>query len=206
MHQVGGRLAGPPLPPPRSYLLTLTSEADADAALVEQMSAGDRDDAVRLLYARYGRRLYGFGMQLLGDAGMAEELVQETFVRLWRGARRFDRSRGSVRTYVFTIARRVAVDLRRRPAARPLDTSAEQPEGEVDPEQFDQLLLRLEIRDAMTSLSDKHREALELQYERDLTQRQVSERLGVPLGTVKTRTYHALRALGLELRERGLLG
>lgn len=184
------------------------SAPKSDAALVEQLSAGDRDEAIRRLYARYGRRLYGFGVQILGDEGMAEELVQETFVRLWRSAGRFDPSRGSVRTFLFTIARRAAIDFRRRPSARPLDTSAgdQHTDGAVTDEEFDRLLLRLDIRDAMSSLSDKHREALELQYERDLTQRQISEQLGVPLGTVKTRAYHAVRALGFELRERGLIG
>jgi hypothetical protein len=75
---------------------------------------------LRALYRRYEGRLYGLGVRLLGDPGLAEELVQETFVRVWQGADRFDPARGSVRGLVFTIARRVAIDLWRRPSSRTL--------------------------------------------------------------------------------------
>jgi RNA polymerase sigma-70 factor (ECF subfamily) len=86
--------------------------AAQEAELVAQMAAGDAGAPVAELYRRYGRRLYRFGMQVLGDQGLAEEMVQESFVRLWRTAGRFDRARGSVGAYLFVIARSAAADIR----------------------------------------------------------------------------------------------
>ena len=82
---------------------------------------------MRRLYHRYERRLYGFGLRLLGEPGLAEELVQETWVRLWQSAPRFDPDRGTVRAFLFTIARRVAVDLYRRPSSRALGAEQRTP-------------------------------------------------------------------------------
>lgn len=181
------------------------AEVAAEAALVARLAGDGRREAMEALYDRYGARLYGLGLRLLGDEGAAEELVQETFLRLWRGAEGYDPTIASVRTYLFTIARRVAVDARRRASARPATEGLEGDEaaGVTDPE-FDRLLVRLEVRDALSALSRKHREVLELHYSHDLTQQAIAERLVLPLGTVKTRTYHGLRALRLELEERGL--
>ena len=177
-----------------------------DEALVALVAAGDRGDPLIALYQRYAGRVYGLGLRLLGDSGTAEELVQETFVRLWRGAGRFDSGLGSVRTFIFTIARRAAVDLRRRPAYARLATAA----GDADLErvtsddELESILLGIELRDALQALSAKHREILEQQLDHDLTQQQIADRLGLPLGTVKTRTFHALRALKAELDARGI--
>lgn len=188
----------------------LTHAAAEEATLVARLAAGEHEQPMRALYGRYGPRLYGLGRSLLGDIGLAEELVQETFVRLWRSAGRFDPALGSVRTFIFTIARRVAVDLHRRPSSRPLESqrtnAREESAWSVSEDAYDQLLLGLDVRQALDSLSDKHRETLELYYERDLTQREIAARLGVPLGTVKTRAFHALQALKLTLEERGLIG
>ena len=174
---------------------TIPTLDDEEAELLVQ---GD----VRTLYHRYERRLYGFGLRLLGNnGGLAEELVQETFLRLWQGARRFDPERGTVRALLFTIARRVAIDLLRRPSSR-----AFAPEIE-DLAAFDALadevLLAVTVRDAMMSLSPIHREVLELIYDEDLKLGEISLRLEVPLGTVKTRAFYALRAMREALRERG---
>ena len=175
-----------------------------EAALLAQVAAGDRGGPLIELYDRYSARVYGLGLRLLGDRGMAEELVQDTFVRLWRSADRFDAGRGSVRTFLFAIARRAAVDLLRRPTSRPLQTTEFPDELTSDPA-YEQLLLGLDVRDALNSLSPKHREMLECYYDHDLTQQQIADRLTIPLGTVKTRTYHALRALRRVLEERGLV-
>ena len=155
------------------------------------------------LYRRYASRLYGLGLRLLGDRGMAEELVQDTFVRLWRSAGRFDPERGSVRTFTFTLARRAAVDLLRRSASRPLPS---QDDIELmDDDSFDALLLSLDVRDAVEALSAKHRDVIELVLDEDLGQSEIADRLRIPVGTVKTRTFYGLRALRLELEERGLV-
>jgi len=176
-----------------------------EAALLERVAGGDREEPLVELYRRYSRRLYGLGLSLLADEGVAEEVVQETFVRLWRSAPRFDSEQGTVRTFLFTIARRAAVDLRRRPSSRPLAELPEDDQGAVSDDDFESLLLGLEVSYAMEALTDDHREALELYYDRDLTQREISERLGVPIGTVKTRTHYALRALRGALQEREAL-
>jgi RNA polymerase sigma-70 factor, ECF subfamily len=182
--------------------------ADPEVHLMSRVAAGDAGDPLGELIGRYSRPLFGLGLRLLGDRGLAEELVQDSFVRIWRNAHSFDPERGSVRTFVYTIARRAAIDLQRRskrvplpvepnPADRALGTDP----AAADP--FERLLVGIEVRDAMAALSGAHREVLELYYDAGLTQRQIAERLGVPLGTVKTRTYHALRAMRAELEGRG---
>jgi RNA polymerase sigma-70 factor (ECF subfamily) len=177
-----------------------------EAELVARLASGDRDEALGALYDLYGPRLYALGVHLLHDRGLAEDLVQETFVRLWRSASRYDPAQSSVRTFVYTLARRAAVDLWRRSSRAPAPT-AHPPESadSIGGAAFDDVLLRLTVGDALESLPPAHREVLDLQYRGDLTQRQVAERLGIPLGTVKTRTLHALRALSRELKERGLV-
>jgi RNA polymerase sigma-70 factor (ECF subfamily) len=157
---------------------------------------------MRELYRRYAARLYGLGVQMLSDRGLAEELVQETFVRLWRTASRFDPERGSASSFIFAVARRLAIDLWRRPSSRPLATEAPLPADD----QMDRLLVRLDVRDALDSLSDAHREVLELCYGGQLKQAEIAARLGIPLGTVKTRSFHALRSLKAALDERGIHG
>jgi RNA polymerase sigma-70 factor, ECF subfamily len=176
--------------------------AAEEAGLLARLAAGERDEPLAELYARYGSRLYGLGLRLLGDRSLAEELVQETFVRLWRSAARFDADRGTVRTFVFTLARRAAIDLRRRRAWRPLAARVEP--APVADDVFEAVVVGLDVRDALVALSPKHAEVLRLAYDDGLTQGQIASRLGVPLGTVKTRVYHALRALRAELEERGL--
>jgi RNA polymerase sigma-70 factor, ECF subfamily len=183
-------------------LETLAHPADtAEAELMALVAAGDSGSPLRSLYHRYERRLYGFGYRLLGEPGLAEELVQETWVRLWQSASRFDPERGTVRAFLFTIARRVAADLYRRPSSRAL--GAEQEDAGAVEAAADQVLLAVTVRDAMESLSPAHREVLELVYDEDLKLADIAERLDVPLGTVKTRAHHALRGLKRALEERG---
>lgn len=181
----------------------------AHQELVERLahasSQADREESLSALYAAYGGQIYGLGVHLLRDAGLAEDLVQETFVRLWRSAQRYDPARSSVRTFVFTLARRAAVDLwRRRGVAVPHELAEPEAEGAAGNDAFEHLLLRLAVGEALAELSSAHREVLELQYREDLTQAQIAERLGIPLGTVKTRAMHALRALTRYLDERDL--
>ncbi len=175
-----------------------------ETALLAAVGRGDREGALAKLYDRYERRLYGLGLRLLADRGLAEELVQETFLRVWRTAPRFDPARGTVEDFVFSIARRLAIDLWRRPSSRPFQPETER-EARPD-ETIDRLLLQLSVRDALGSLSDAHRQVLELSYDSDLPQVEIASRLGIPLGTVKSRTYHALRAFRRAVEERGMDG
>ena len=177
--------------------------AAEEARLVAQMAAGDVEAPVNELYSRYGPRLYRFGVQVLADAGLAEEMVQECFVRLWRTAGRFDAGRGSVGAYLFVIARSTAADIRKRPSSRPL---LPVDEAHVPPQadSADQVLDRLIVREALSTLNPAHTEVLLLAQEEGLTQSQIAERLCVPLGTVKTRMFHGMRALRAALNERGV--
>jgi RNA polymerase sigma-70 factor, ECF subfamily len=177
-------------------------EPAADADLLAEVAAGDQGDALRELYRRYAQRVYGLGVQLLSERGLAEELVQETFVRLWRNAGRYDPHRGSAATFIFTMARRLAIDLWRRPSSRP--AAADRPVPEED--EVDRLMVRIQVRDALESISESHREVLELSYLNHLRQAEIANKLDIPLGTVKTRTYHALRSLRAALEERDIHG
>jgi len=181
----------------------LIADADGEeAAWLIGAADGDMDGAFVHLYRRYEGRVYRLGLRLLGDDVLAQELVQETFVRLWRGARAFDPGKGTVRTYVLTIARRAAISLWRRPSSRPIAPAPFLEAGIEDP--FDELLLGVSVRDALGALSDEHREVLTLCVDRDMTQAQAAEELRVPVGTVKSRTHHALLALRGALAERGI--
>lgn len=176
--------------------------AAEEARLVAQIAAGDAGAPVAELYRRYGKRLYRFGMQLLGDSGLAEEMVQECFMRLWRSAGRFDASRGSVGGYLFVIARSSAADIRKRPSSRPL---LPVDEAHVPPEadDIDRILDSLVVHEALDSLSPAHGKVLRLAQDEGLTQAQIAERLGLPVGTVKTRMFYGMQALRSALAERG---
>ena len=180
-------------------------QAREDADLVSRIAAGDIGEPVAELYGRYAGRLYRFGINLLGDAGLAEELVQECLLRLWRTAGRFDTGRGTVAAYLFVIARSVAADLRKRPSSRPL-TPVEDSQFPPEPDKADRIVEALMVQDALNSLSPAHREVLTLVTQEGLTQSQAAERLGLPLGTVKTRMFHGLKALRSALAQRGYDG
>jgi len=175
---------------------------ESEALLLRGVVSGHPPDAIDQLYHRYAGRIYGLGMRLLGDRQLAEELVQETFVRLWRNAGSFDPRRGTVTAFVLTMARRIAIDLWRRPSSRPFEP--EPPDAPAPRDEVDAVLTTVAVNEAMATLSPQHREVLELSYRGDLTQSDIAAMLGIPIGTVKTRSYYALRALKVALQERGL--
>lgn len=175
----------------------------SEAALVQRAADGD-GDAVAALYDAYAGPLYGFGLRRLGDPSQAEELVQAVMTRLWRLAGRYRESRGSVRTWVFTIARTTAIDLyRSQPRAEPADRL---PEQAVIADELEQLLRAEAVRAALDRLSGEHREVLDLAYFRGLSQREIAARLALPVGTVKSRTFYALKAFRLACDEMGVDG
>ena len=176
-----------------------------DAMLVSQIAGGDLGEPMEELYRRYAGKVYWVGLQLLGNAGLADELVQECFVRLWRTAGRFDILRGTVSAYMVVMARSIATDLRRRPSSRPL-LPVQDAHVPAQPDNTDQVLESLLVRGALDSLTPAHREVLMLCHAEGLTQSQIAQRLGLPLGTVKTRMYHGLRALKAALGEQGFDG
>jgi RNA polymerase sigma-70 factor (ECF subfamily) len=184
---------------------TADQAAAEEAHLVAQIAAGDVGAPLAVLYERYGRRLFRFGVQHLRDQGLAEEMVQETFVRLWRNAGRFDAEKSGVGTYLYVIARSVAADIRKRPSSRPL-MPVEDADVPPVPDSVDKILDSMVIREAIDTLGPAHAGVIRLAQEEGLTQQQIAERLGLPLGTVKTRTFHGMRNLRAALIERGFHG
>jgi RNA polymerase sigma-70 factor (ECF subfamily) len=160
--------------------------------------ADERD--VREAYSAHAGELYGFAVRSLGDSGLAEEAVQETFLRAWRAGDRFDPQIGSLRTWLFAILRNVVIDLGRARAARPR-VAEEGIEPAVEP--FDEALLAWQIEEAMRQIGEQHRRVLVETYYRGRPYAEVAEELGVPEGTVKSRVYYGLRALRVVLEEMG---
>ncbi len=160
----------------------------------------NRERDVREAYAAHAGELYGFAIRSLGDRGLAEEAVQETFLRAWRAGERFDPQIGSLRTWLFAILRNVVIDLGRARAARPAVA-----EGGVEPsvEPLEEALLAWQIEEAMRRIGDQHRRVLLETYYRGRPYAEVAEELGVPEGTVKSRVYYGLRALRVALEEIG---
>jgi RNA polymerase sigma-70 factor (ECF subfamily) len=155
---------------------------------------------VREAYAAHAAELYGFAVRSLGDPGLAEEAVQETFLRAWRAGERFDPEIGSLRTWLFAILRNVVVDLARARAARPR-VAESGAEPVVEP--FDEALLAWQIEEAMRRIGEQHRRVLVETYYRGRPYGEVAEELGIPEGTVKSRVYYGLRALRVVLEEMG---
>ena len=191
--------------PTQSTTTEATDPAEAERVLLARIAAGERDLPLIELYRIYGRQLYALGVRMLGDASAAEELVQEVFVRVWQNAARFDERRASPRTWIFMLARNTAIDMHRRASSRPRRAEGTDLESLAVGDETDRLILGIGVRDAMTSLAHAHREVLELAYDRQMTQSEIAEHLEIPLGTVKTRTYHGLRELKDRLEERRLL-
>jgi RNA polymerase sigma-70 factor, ECF subfamily len=160
--------------------------------------SGER--GVREAYAAHSGELYGFAVRSLGDSGLAEEAVQETFLRAWRAGDRFDPQIGSLRTWLFAILRNVVIDLGRARASRPAVA-----EGGIEPtvEPFDEALLAWQVEEAMRRIGDQHRRVLVETYYRGRPYAEVAAELGVPEGTVKSRVYYGLRALRVALEEIG---
>ena len=176
--------------------------APSDAALLERLPRDRSGDELRELYRRYAGELFGFAMGALGDREQAEEVVQDVFAQLWRHADRYDGRRASVRTWLYSIARNRIIDAHRRAAARPRRAEAgllDAP-AELDAA-LDQAVLRWQVTAALARLSPAHREVIRLAHYGGLTMREIAERTGVPLGTVKSRTSYALRHLRLVLDE-----
>lgn len=174
----------------------------SDTALVRQLATDPSGDELRALYRRYGAELFGFACHSLGDPGLAEEVVQDAFTSVWRHADRFDPGRASFRTWLYEITRNRIIDLRRRAAARPRTAASE---GHEEPAELDESLehaaLRWQVAAALNRLSPDHRAVIRMAHFESLTMGEIADALGVPLGTVKSRTYYALRHLRLVLDE-----
>ena len=182
----------------------------SDEQLMTDLDGPGVEAALSKLYDRYSRTVFGVGLRTLGDRSLAEELVQEVFLKVWRSARTFDPSRGSFSTWLYRVTRSVAVDLYRKRANRVRQVPDGAPhiattrDSSAGPQEVvDESWLSWRVSRALEMLDAPHREVIELAHFKGLTQREISERTGVPLGTVKTRTASAYKSLRTALVAEG---
>jgi RNA polymerase sigma-70 factor (ECF subfamily) len=183
----------------------MASRELSDASLIARCAAGD-EGALASLYDRYGRSAYGLALRILRDPSLAEDAVQEGFLAAWRGAPRFDAARAKASTWLLSLVHHKAVDLVRREEARPAQPTAEVPEREAGDDVSRTVLHGFERRRidaALDRLSTPQREVLVLAYFDGLSQTELADRLGEPLGTIKSRTHAALARLRALLGEEG---
>jgi len=154
-------------------------------------------------YRNHGGELYGYACRALGDDGLAEDAVQETFVRAWRARGRFDPDIASHRPWLFAILRNVIIDVARRRGRHDHDSDLLAAVEPVTGDSVDRILRSWQVEEALRHLSEQHREALVQTYFLDRAPAQVAEDLGVPVGTVHSRVYYALKNLRLALEEMG---
>jgi RNA polymerase sigma-70 factor (ECF subfamily) len=137
----------------------------------------------------------------LSDDGLAEEAVQETFLRAWRASDRHDPQRSSLRTWMFSIARNVTIDLARARSARPQRTETEVEHARGAEDTTEESLRSWEIEEALRHIRPHHRHAIVETYYRDRPCAEVAAEAGVPVGTMRSRLYYGLKALRLVLEE-----
>jgi RNA polymerase sigma factor (sigma-70 family) len=169
----------------------------SDEALVALVARGD-DGALAALYDRFGRVAYGLALRIVRDRTLAEDAVQEAFLTVWRNADRFVPERAKASTWILTFAHRRAVDLVRREERRRTEPLPQAPVEDTAPGTDEEAWLRLRrerVQKALRMLPDQQREALELAYFGGFTQSELAERLGEPLGTIKSRMFTGLARL-----------
>lgn len=181
----------------------------SDPELVDLVAAGDAR-ALAVLYDRYSRAVFSFALRMLGDRATAEELVQEVYFRAWQQARKFSEGRGTFITWLLSITHNMAIDEIRRRNRRPQRADSADPvlmltnvrdETPAVEDQAIMTAIREQVAVAMAALPEAQRSAIELAYFRGLTQREIADLQGEPLGTIKTRMRLAVRKLREHLDE-----
>ncbi len=184
------------------------SDADrTDRVQMDLLARGDLG-ALDRLYEQYGAMAFSIAYRITGDRAAAEDVVQDAFLGAWRNAARYVDARGSVRTWLLSIVHHRAIDAirRRRPTVELPDSEATLPDTLTLPDAWADVELRLDraaVQVALTRISDVQREAIELAYFGGLTQTEIAERIGVPLGTVKGRLRLGLQGLRAALTPLG---
>jgi len=180
----------------------------SDETLAIQVSRGS-STALEVLYDRHGATVLGFALRIVGERTAAEDVLQETFWRVWKNAETFQPQRGSFTSWLFRIARNLAIDVYRRGSVRPQtipgdDDSASDLDQTPDPDmdvasQAQSALENKQIRNALTSLPGAQRQIIELAYFHGMTRQEIAEATGEALGTIHTRARLALQKLREEL-------
>ena len=191
-------------------LRVATAADDADRAVLTRISSGDLH-ALDELYDRYKTMSYSIAYRITSDPTLAEDVVQDAFLGVWRNAARYLEGRGSVKTWLLSIVHHRAIDAvrRRRPTVELPDREEAPPVALQLPDVWAEVSATLDadtVRGALQVLSDVQREAIELAYFSGLTQVEIAERTGVPLGTVKGRVRLALQAMRRALDQSGVEG
>ena len=176
----------------RNELAHLSDEA------VVALTARSDEAALAELYDRFGGLAFGLALRVLHDRALAEDAVQDAFLAVWRGAAGFSPERARASTWILTLVHRRAVDIVRREQRRRTDTLPAGDFGDAGPSAADSAWLRFErerVQSALAQLPDQQREAIELAYYGGFTQTELAERLGEPLGTIKSRMFAGLARL-----------
>lgn len=181
--------------------------AVTDETLLGKIAIGEQD-ALSALYDRYQGLMYGMATRITGDATLAQDVVQDAFMGIWRNASRYSSERASARTWILSITHHRAVDIirRRRPASELPEPEATTPASLISPDVWPEVSARLDadtVRVALGSLPRLQREAIELAYFRGLTQQEIATRTSTPLGTVKSRVRLGLLSLRSTLEASG---
>ena len=187
-----------------SFLLALIASVfESDGTLALRIAARDQA-ALRRLFDRTSGRVRAIALKLLGQPGEADDVVQDTFLEIWRSIESYDEGRGSLDTWVSTIAHRRAVDRLRRRATRPLgdDLERDRPSDAPDPQEtVAERQERQRVAAALSALGDDQRAPIELMYYRGLSQSEADEHLGVALGTLKSRVRAGMSRLATLLEQ-----
>jgi RNA polymerase sigma-70 factor (ECF subfamily) len=175
--------------------------------LLALTARGDREAFARL-YDMYSAVAYSLAVRIVRDRDLAADVVQDAFVTVWNKAAKFDASRGQPSSWILTLTHHKAVDMVRREQRRrvePLEGGAELvDDAQPVDEQAWQGVAREQVRQAMEKLPDPHREVLELAYFAGFSQSELADRLSLPIGTVKSRTFAAMSSLRQLLSESGM--
>ncbi|MEU5851483.1 sigma-70 family RNA polymerase sigma factor [Saccharopolyspora shandongensis] len=168
------------------------------------MSDDAESQLMRVLHDQHASALWAYALHLTsGDRARAEDVVQETLLRAWRRPTVLDQSQRSARAWLFTVARRIVIDGWRSAASR-AEVLTDIPPEPAPTDETDRAMQGWLVADALTELSPRHREVLALCFYQGMSVTDAAHRLGVPPGTIKSRTHYALRALRLALEERGV--
>ncbi len=191
----------------------LDNDEITDAELMKRVSQGDTA-ALEALYSRYARVVYSFAVRIVQDGPLAEEIQAEVFVRTWKQADRFKKSRGNFASWLLSITHNLAIDEIRKRKRRPQRSDSvdisDALYGLIDEatnveEAAQASVLRERITEAMENLPEAQRVAIEYAFFRGYSQREISAQLDVPLGTIKTRMRLGLKKLKVDLESDELL-
>lgn len=159
-------------------------------------------EGVRAMYTAYAAELYRFALRSLGDRGAAEDVVQEVFVRAWRAADRYDPEIASLRVWLFAIARNAVIDHARATAVRPTLTSTEVDDAQpASTDVAGDVVRGWLVEEALRRVGEDHRYVVVETYLRGRSPAELATELGIPLGTVRSRMFYALKALRLAMDE-----